>query len=62
LSPGLESEVLLPLNPFLQVLPLDSCFHHEVPVPHLDLGNATVLRKMVDLTLVVLAVAHHLLP
>ena len=42
--------------------PLDSCLHLEVPIPHLELGDAPMLRKMVDLDLVVLAVAHHLLP
>jgi hypothetical protein len=52
--------VILPLYLFLHVLALDSCLHLEVPVPHLELGVAPVLRKMVNL--VVLAVAHHLLP
>jgi hypothetical protein len=54
--------VLLPLYPFLHVLPLDSCLHLEVPVPQLELGDAPVLRKMVDLDLVVPTVAHRLLP
>jgi hypothetical protein len=53
--------VLLPPYPFLHVLPLDLCLHLEVPVPHLELGDAPVLRKMVDLDLVVPTVAHHLL-
>jgi hypothetical protein len=53
--------VLLPPYPFLHVLPLDSCLHLEVLVPHLELGDASVLRKMVDLDLIVPAVAHHLL-
>jgi hypothetical protein len=63
--PGLELEVLvvlLPLYHFLHMLPFDSCFHLEVLVPHLKLGDEPVLRKMVDLDLVVPAVAHHLLP
>jgi hypothetical protein len=63
--PGLELEVhvvLLPIYPFLHVLPLDSCLHLEVHVPHLELGAAPMLRKMVDLDLVVPMVAHHLLP
>ena len=54
--------VLLPLYPFLHVLPLDSCLHLEVHVPHLELGVAPILRKMVDLYLFVIVVAHHLLP
>jgi hypothetical protein len=65
LSPTLELEVLvvlLPLDHFLHVIPLDSCLHLEVPIPHLELGEAPALRKMVDLALVVPAVAHHLLP
>jgi hypothetical protein len=41
--------VLLPLYPFLHVLSLDSCMYLEVPVPHLELGVAPMLRKMVDL-------------
>jgi hypothetical protein len=53
--------VLLPLYPFLHVLPLDSCLHLEVHVPHLELGDAPVLRKMVDLDFFP-TVAHHLLP
>jgi hypothetical protein len=52
--------VLLPLYLFHHVLPLDSCLHLEVHVPHLELGVAPVFRKMVDLDLVVDAVAHHL--
>jgi hypothetical protein len=63
--PRLELEVsvgLLPLYSFLHVLPLDSCLHLEVPIPHLELGVAPVLGKMVDLDLVVPVVAHHLLP
>jgi hypothetical protein len=63
--PGLEwwvPVVLLPLYPFLHVLPLDLCLHLEVPAPHLELGVAPVLRKMVDPILVVPEVAHHLFP
>jgi hypothetical protein len=54
--------VLLPPYPILHVLPLDPCLHLEVPVPHLELKGAPKSRKMVDLNLVVLAVAYHLLP
>jgi hypothetical protein len=54
--------VLLPLCPFLHVLPLDSCLHLEVHVLQLELGDAPVLSKMVDLDLVVPVVTHHLLP
>ena len=54
--------MLLPLYPFLHVLPLDSCLHLDVPDPHLELGDAPVLRKMVDLVFIVPMVAHHLLP
>jgi hypothetical protein len=53
--------VLLPLYPFLHVLPLDSCLHLEVPVTHLELGVALVLRKTVDHVLVVPEVTHLLL-
>jgi hypothetical protein len=51
----------LPLYPFLHVLPLDSCLHLEVHVPHLELGVALLLRK-VDLVLVAPMVTHHLSP
>jgi hypothetical protein len=54
--------VLLPLYPFLHVLPLDSCLHLEVPIPHFELRVAPVLRKMVDRVLVVPEVTHQLLP
>jgi hypothetical protein len=54
--------VLLPLYLFLHVLPLDSGLHLEVPFPHLELGVAPVLRKMVDPVLVVPEVTQHLLP
>jgi hypothetical protein len=52
--------VLLPPCPFLHVLPLEPCIHLEVLVPYLELGVALLLGKRVDL--VVLMVAHHLLP
>jgi hypothetical protein len=54
--------VFLPLYSFLHVLPLDLCLHLEVPVPYLELRDAPMLKKMVDLDLVVPAVTHHLLP
>jgi hypothetical protein len=57
--------VLLPPYPVLHVIPLDLCTHLEVPVPHLELGDAPMSRKKVDLVLVVLVVpivAHHLSP
>jgi hypothetical protein len=54
--------VLLPPCPFRHVLPLDPCLHLEVPVPHLELEVAPLLRNMVDPTLVVPVVAHHLFP
>jgi hypothetical protein len=41
--------------------PLDPCFHLEVFVLHLELGDAPLLRMMVDPILVVHVVAHHLL-
>jgi hypothetical protein len=53
--------ILLPIYPFLHVLPLDSCLHLEVPVPHRELGVALLLRK-VDLVLLAPMVAHHLSP
>ena len=46
----------------LHVFPLDPALHLEVHVPHLELGDAPMWRKKVDLTFVVPAVAHHLLP
>jgi hypothetical protein len=54
--------VFLPLYPCLHVLPLDLCLHLEVHIPYLELGDAPMLKKMVDLDLVVPTVAHHLLP
>ena len=53
--------MLLPPYHVLHVLPLDPDLHLEVHVPHLELGDAPVLRKMVYLDLVVPTVAHHLL-
>jgi hypothetical protein len=62
---GLELEVpmvlLLPC-PFLHVLPLDPCLHLKVHVPHLELGIAPLLGKMVDHALIVPVITHHLLP
>jgi hypothetical protein len=55
--------VVLPLPfPLVLVLPLNSCHHLDVLVPHLELGAAPLLRKKVDLALVVLVVAHCLSP
>ena len=54
--------VLLPLYHVLHVLPLDPSLHLEVPIPHLELGDALMQRKKVDLVLVVPVVAHHLSP
>jgi hypothetical protein len=48
--------VLLPPCPFLPMLTLDLCLLLEVLVPHLELGVAPLLRKRVDLVLVVLVV------
>jgi hypothetical protein len=47
--PRLELEVLVVLLPpysFIHVLSLDPCLHLEVHVPHLELGDAPVLRKI----------------
>jgi hypothetical protein len=54
--------VLLPPSLALLVLPLDHAPLLEVPVHHLGLGDAPLLRKMTNLTLVVPVVAHHLSP
>jgi hypothetical protein len=54
--------VLITPYPVLHVLPLDPCPYLEVLVPHLELEDASMLRKMVDLDLIVPAVAHHLSP
>jgi hypothetical protein len=57
-----ELVVLLPPYHVLHVLPLDPTLHLDVLVPHLELEGAPLLRKKVDLALVVPAVAHHLSP
>jgi hypothetical protein len=51
---------LAPLPPLLvlAVLPLDHTPLLEGPVHHLELGDAPLLRKKVDLALVVLVVAR----
>jgi hypothetical protein len=54
--------VLLPPKPVLLVLPLDHAPLLEVPVLHLELGDALASRKKADLVLVVPMVAHHLSP
>jgi hypothetical protein len=50
--------VLLPPLLVLLVLPLDHTPLLEGPVHHLELGDAPLLRKKVDLALVVSMVAH----
>jgi hypothetical protein len=50
--------VLLPPLLGLLVFPLDHTPPLEEPVHHLELGNAPLLRKRVDLALVVPMVAH----
>jgi hypothetical protein len=54
--------VLLPPSLDLPMQPLDHALLLEVPVHRLELGDAPLLRKMVDLIHVVPVVAHHLLP
>jgi hypothetical protein len=54
--------VLLPPSLDLPVLPLDLAPLLEVPVHHLELGNAPVSRKRADLVHVVPMVAHRLSP
>ena len=54
--------VLLPPSLDLPMLPLDLALLLEVPVHHLELGDAPVSRKKADLVPVVPMVAHHLLP
>ena len=49
---------LLPPYPILHVLPLDPALLHEVPIHHLELGDAPWLRKKVDLVPVVPMVSH----
>jgi hypothetical protein len=44
------------------MLPLDPYHPLDVLVPHLELGDAPLLRKKVDLALVVPMVAHCLSP
>jgi hypothetical protein len=44
------------------VLPIYPCHCLDVFVPHLELGAAPLLRKKVDLALVVPVVAHRLSP
>jgi hypothetical protein len=52
--------VLLPPSLDLPVLPLDPALLLEVPIHHLELGDALVSRKKADLVPVVPVVAHHL--
>jgi hypothetical protein len=54
--------VLLPPSLDLPVLPLDPALLLEVPIHHLELADAPLLRKMVDLVAIVLVVIHHLSP
>jgi hypothetical protein len=44
------------------VLPLDHAPLHDVPIHHLELGDAPVSRKKADLVPVVPVVSHHLSP
>jgi hypothetical protein len=54
--------VLLPPSLDPLVLPLDHALLLEVPIHHLELGDAPLLRKMADLAPVVPMVAHRLSP
>jgi hypothetical protein len=54
--------VLLPPSLDLHVLPLDHALLLEVPVHHLEFGDAPVSRKRANLIPVVPVVAHHLSP
>ena len=54
--------VLVPPSLVLPVLPLDLVPLIVVPVHRLELEDAPLWRKMADLALVVLVVAHHLSP
>jgi hypothetical protein len=54
--------VLLPPQLVLLVLPLDHAPLLEVPIHHLELGDAPASRKKADLDPVVPVVAHHLSP
>jgi hypothetical protein len=60
----LEVSVVLLFLPCILVyaLPLDPYHCLEVPIPHHELVVASLLRKKVDLALVVPSVTHHLLP
>jgi hypothetical protein len=62
---GLELEGLVVfLTPYsvLPVLPLDPAPRLEVPIHRLELGDAPLSRKKVDLVFVVPVVAHLLSP
>ena len=54
--------VLLPASLVLPVFPLDHAPLLEVPIHHLELGDAPASRKKADLVPVVPVVAHHLSP
>ena len=54
--------VLLPPSLDLPMLPLDPAPLLEVPVHHLELGDAPASRKNVDLVPVVPVVTRHLSP
>jgi hypothetical protein len=54
--------VLLPPSFVLLVLPLDPVPLLEVPIHRLELEDAPLWRKMVDLVPVVPVVAHHQSP
>jgi hypothetical protein len=54
--------VFLPPSLDLPMLPLDPALLLEVPVHHLELGDAPLLRKMVDLLHAIPVVAHLLSP
>jgi hypothetical protein len=54
--------VLLPPSLDLLVLPLDHALLLEVLVHRLELGDAPLSRKMVDLVPVIHVVTHYLLP
>jgi hypothetical protein len=52
----------LPPCLLVHTLPLYPFHRLEVPIPHLEMGVVPLLRKKVDLVLVVPEVAHHILP
>jgi hypothetical protein len=54
--------VFLPPYSVLPVLPLDPAPRLEVPIHHLELGDAPLSRKKVDLVPVVPVVTHLLSP